>query len=398
MKAIKVIYVLTTLMVLGCRNNTINNNKTDQSKRIGGGCEDCEIMYIDMPKKILPEHTSIGWQNGKQKLIITGKIFKLDGKTPMSDAIVYYWHTDDNGLYSSNINTPDKAKKHGKLRGWVKADKLGNYTIKTSRPASYPNENIPQHIHLSIKEKDLPNEYYADLYFDDDKLYLTHKKKYGKADRAGSELLRVLIQQNVQIAEHDIILGLNIPNYPKQEKNEQLHSGLEIGEDQPSFAPYHAFGEDKGSQVCPVCKYGRYHGIIFFTNQTSNWLEIKSWLTFLDMESIKREKYLKVYFVLGLNNKLNNTQANNLLEDLGKELKINNLALTYVPSFSDASTDVNLNKINSDMENTFIIYKHRTIIDKYVNLKPTSENFKKISSILDITKGNYFNLDEPKHD
>src|SRR5690606_33256026 len=97
-----------------------------------------------------------------------------------SDVIIYYWHTDDHGLYASNEATPNLAKEHGKLRGWVKSDKQGNYTIRTSRPAPYPKDNIPQHIHLAIKEPELPNEYYADLYFDDDPLYLNHQKKYGR--------------------------------------------------------------------------------------------------------------------------------------------------------------------------------------------------------------------------
>jgi protocatechuate 3,4-dioxygenase beta subunit len=181
---------------------------------IGGGCEGCELMYVGMPEQILPEHMSLGWTDGKQKLLLTGKVFQLNGKTPASDVIIYYWHTDDKGLYSSNNQTPEKAKKHGKLRGWVKSDKDGNYIIKTSRPAAYPNDKIPQHIHLSIKEPVIPNEYYADLYFDDDPLYLKHKKKYGKIDRAGTELLRVVLDSNIQIAEHHIVLGLNIPDYP----------------------------------------------------------------------------------------------------------------------------------------------------------------------------------------
>jgi len=151
-------------------------NETKQTKQVGGGCEGCELMYVGIPKKISTEHISVGWTEGKQKLILTGKVFNLDGKTPASEVIIYYWHTDDNGLYASDNQTPKQAKEHGKLRGWVKSDKSGNYTIKTSRPAAYPNDNIPQHIHLSIKEPDITNEYYADLYFDDDPLYLNHKK------------------------------------------------------------------------------------------------------------------------------------------------------------------------------------------------------------------------------
>ncbi len=72
--------------------------------------------------------------------------------------------------------------------------------------------------------------------------------------------------------------------------------------------------------------------------------------------------------------------------------------MTFVPSFIDTESEANLNKINQNVENTFIIYRHRTIVDKYVNLKPTEQNFKLIAEILDKTKGDYFDLNEPKHE
>jgi protocatechuate 3,4-dioxygenase beta subunit len=370
--------------------------KSEAVKIVGGGCEGCELMYVGMPEKITSEHTSIGWTRGKQKLILTGKVFQLDGKTPASDVIIYYWHTDDNGLYSSDNQTPKQAKEHGKLRGWVKSDKSGNYTIKTSRPAAYPNDNIPQHIHLSIKEPNI-NEYYADLYFDDDPLYLNHKKKYGKLDRAGTELLRIVLDGNIQIAEHNIVLGLNIPDYPIK-NTADIQSGLNIGEDQPSFMPYHSFGPDKGTRTCPVCKYGRYHGIVYFVGDNPNWEEIKKWLKQLDNESISREKYLKAYFVYGYSKNYSKQTRNAELEKIGKELDLKKIALTFVPSFYDVESEANLNKINPNVENTFIIYRHRTIIDKFVNLKPTKNNFDKISEALNKTKSEYFKLPEPKHD
>ena len=65
---------------------------------------------------------------------------------------------------------------------------------------------------------------------------------------------------------------------------------------------------------------------------------------------------------------------------------------------TDTESEVNLNKINPTVENTFVIFKHRAIIDKFIDFKATADNFKIISSILDKTKGDYFNLSEPKHD
>ncbi len=374
-----------------------NEAKSDTNSIVGGGCDGCELMYIGMPKEITSGHTSVGWTEGKQKLILTGKIFQLDGKTPAPNVVVYYWHTDGKGLYSSNNQTPPEAARHGKIRGWVKSDKDGNYKINTSRPAAYPNEDIPQHIHISIKEPQIKNEYYADLYFDDDPLYLNHKKKYGKPDRAGTEILRVVLDNKIQVAEHNIILGLNIPNYPKKTIAENI-SGLSIGEDQPSFLPFHAYGPDKGTSTCPVCKYGRYHGIEYFVGENTNWDDIKKWLKYLDTESIRRDKYLKAYFVYGNSNNYNKHERQTELEKIGNELGLKKIALTFVPSFNDAESEAILNKINPAVENTFVIYRHRTIIDNYVNLKPTLENFIIITESLNKTKSAYFELPEPKHE
>jgi protocatechuate 3,4-dioxygenase beta subunit len=86
------------------------------------------------------------------------------------------------------------------------------------------------------------------------------------------------------------------------------------------------------------------------------------------------------------------------LEKIGNELGLKKIALTYVPSFTDTESETHLNKINPSVENTFIIYRYRTIIDKHINLKSTEDNFNLIFETLNKTKGNYFNLAEPKHD
>jgi protocatechuate 3,4-dioxygenase beta subunit len=148
--------------------------------------------------------------------------------------------------------------------------------------------------------------------------------------------------------------------------------------------------------TCPVCKYGRFHGIVYFVGNNPNWNNIKEWLSFLELESVCRSKYIKVYFVYGSDKGYNKDKRQKHLENLGNELHIKNTALTFVPSFSDEKSEVNLNKINLEVENTFVIYKHRTIVDKFVNLKPTKENYKLISQTLDKTKNEYFNLSEPK--
>jgi protocatechuate 3,4-dioxygenase beta subunit len=368
--------------------NTGNNNKI-----VGGGCDGCELMYVGMPKNIQSVDTSSAWHEKGQRLLVTGKVVKLDGITPAPNVIVYYWQTDSNGYYS---NGKGKSKKHGHIRGWVKSDKQGNYSIYTIRPVPYPNRDIPAHIHLSIKEPQIADEYYTDgLVFADD-IKLTSDKRNKFKNRGGSGILRLLIDKDMQVAEHNIILGLNIPNYPTSTNN-SIKSGLEIGEENPSFTPFHAWGPDKGTRTCPVCKYGRYHGIVYFVGNNPNWTEIKEWLSFLEQESVKRKKYLKAYFVYGNEKDYNKLSRQKELEQLGKELNLKNIALTFVPSFLDTQSEVHLNKINPKVENTLIIYRNRNIIGKFIDLKPTRENQNKVSGMLDKTRNEYFELPAPKY-
>ena len=213
-------FCILLLDILAACNGQVkhNNQKPAQvaaTKIVGGGCDGCEIMYVGMPKNINATDTSAGWREKGQQLLVTGTVYKPDGNTPAPDIIIYYWQTDNNGYYSPKDGMDEKAKRHGHIRGWVKTDEMGEYSIYTIRPAPYPNADIPAHIHTSIKEPDFENEYYIDEFvFDDDKL-LTAEKRKALENRGGSGILVVQLFNGLQIAEHNIFLGLNIPGYPQ---------------------------------------------------------------------------------------------------------------------------------------------------------------------------------------
>ena len=368
----------------------------NQQGVVGGPFENGDFFYIGMPDIIHPVDTSPGWTQDGQHLLITGTMYQRDGRTPAPGVILYYYHTDIHGYYSNRDGLDPTVVRHGYIRGWVKSDENGKYSIYTVRPAPYPNEDLPAHIHPAIKEPGIDKEYYIDEFvFDDDPLLTTAKRK-ALENRGGSGILRVLNSGNLQIAEHNIILGLNIPNYPEPVTS-GVSSGLEIGEDNPSFIPYHAFGPDKGSRACPVCKYGRYHGVMYFVGNHPDWEDIIKWLVFLDEESGRRSTYLKAYFVYGNENAYSRIGRENELDNMGRQLRLKNIALTYVPSMADKESEVYLNRINPEVENTFVVFKHRTIVDKFINFTATPEHFNQLSRVLDMTQGNYFDLPEPKH-
>lgn len=360
-------------------------------------------FYYKMPENLSATDTSPAFKEKGQKILLTGIVYQIDDKTPASNVILYYYQTNTEGIYatkeSEERNMPKNklGQTHGYIRGWLKTDEQGNYSIYTIKPETYPSRDQPAHVHITVKEKNMQEPYYIDDFvFDNDRLLTTQWRK-NMENRGGSGVIRFVEKDSLLIGERDIILGLNIPDYPIKNINRKS-SGKNIGEDIISFTPFHAYGADKGTKTCPICKYGWYHGILYFVGNNPNWNEIKDWLTFLDTESQKREEYLKVYFVYG--NEKNYDKATRLqeLEKLGTELDLKKVALTFVPSFMDKTSEVHLNKINPSVNNTFIIYKRSNIIDKFVDFKPNQENFERISQTLDKSANEYFKLSKPKQE
>lgn len=380
--------VLFSILV-GCHLRPTRAIET-HSPPVGGGCDGCELMYVGMPGRMGSADTSMGWKIESRRLLLTGTVFRIDGKTPAANVVVYYWHTDTAGYYSPGKGSPSGSEKHGHLRGWVRTDRHGKYAIYTSRPAPYPGEEIPAHIHLVVKEENLKQEYYIDdVVFDDDPLLIPNLKKYPAENRGGSGIVRLLQMNNIVVAEHDIILGLNIPNYPETVFR-PIDSGLPVGEDQPSFIPYHVYGPDKGTSTCPVCKYGRHQGLILFCGTDVSLNQTKKWLAFLESESNRCAGRLKVYLVLQSAGQAQQFQRQ--LEWMGDSLNIHQTAITVVPAFHDRPTEAYLNKINPAATNTVVIYRNRRIVDKYINLSPDEDGFRTISNALDKTMGDYLNL------
>ncbi|MPR32924.1 dioxygenase family protein [Salmonirosea aquatica] len=359
---------LLLAVFISCESRSQQQKSSASPKElIGGGCDGCEIMYIGMPIRMNSTDTSVGWRGTRTKLLVTGTVYQVDGRTPAPNVIVYYWQTDDQGYYSKNSMLTGEAVRHGARRGWMQTGADGKYALYTNRPAPYPGRDIPAHIHLSIKEPNLPNEYYVDeLVFDDDPLLTTAKRK-ALENRGGSGVLRPREENGIQVARHDIILGLHIPHYLAT-TSANKRTGLSIGEESPSFTPYHAWGPDKGSKACPVCKYGRNYGILYFVGATESWDNFKKWLVLLEKLSGEKRDQLKVYLVCEAGGTPEKTQRQ--LEQVGRELDIQNLALTFVPDFGDQESDVYLNKLDAKAVNTFIVYNSRVIIDTYTNLRP----------------------------
>ncbi|WP_335964985.1 intradiol ring-cleavage dioxygenase [Galbibacter sp. PAP.153] len=390
---------LFSITLSGCEGQ--NKSVTKERGTLSQDFDKSPPFYYKMPSELSEEDISPAWNNDGEQILLTGTVYESDGRTPAANVILYYYQTDARGVYSTKQDEPRNMPKnklgqtHGHIRGWVKTNTEGAYSIYTVKPGTYPSRDEPAHIHLNVKEPDIETPYYIDDFVFDNDPMLTTKKRNALENRGGSGVIRFVEKDSLKIGERTIILGLNVPDYPKQSKR-KTNSGKQVGEHVSSFTPYHAFGQDKGTKTCPICKYGWYHGILFFVGNNPDWEAIKKWLVFLDSESIKRNEYLKSYFVYGNSKNFDKEERINFLENLGKELKLKKIALTFVPSFSDKASDVYLNEINQNASNTFIVYRRSNIIGKYQDLNPTQENFDIIKALLD-NESEYFKLSKPKN-
>lgn len=374
---------LLNLTVSGCTQiNSREKSKSASQTKVGAGCEGCEAIYEQAPSfdklnwiAILPDYNEPG-----PKLVVSGIIYKADGITPAPNVVLYVYHTDQTGHYSTKNGQTGWAQRHGYIRGWIKTNEKGEYKFYTLLPGHYPGTNIPAHIHPIIKEPD-KNEYWIDEFLFDDDKFLTTAERNKQLGYGGNGIMTLEEKDGILYGERNIYLGRKIPNYPKPKTND-LESGLELGDNCPAFDPLHLSGADAGRIVCPMCKYGYGQGIMVWFNHT-NIDTLKYFVKALEQEMAQRgPKNLRVFLIyMNPTYKINDATGQKLLQD--KLLKwcvdqnLKQVALLWVPSPVDKES-CGLFKINPKVENTVFVYKKRKIAAKWVNIDYSEKMLKEI--------------------
>ncbi len=204
-------------MVTGtcCSQHNTQSNAKEKEIPVGGSCEGCEAVYespvsFDQLNELdtLPDFSDPG-----PKIEVSGTIYQRDGKTAAANVILYIYHTDQQGLYPKKGNEKGQAKQHGYLRGWIKTNAAGQYKFYTLVPASYPNSNNPKHIHPVIKEPGKTAYWIDEFVFDDDPLLPASERKRSNPVGGGG-VLKTTVKDGMLRATRDIVLGLNVRDYP----------------------------------------------------------------------------------------------------------------------------------------------------------------------------------------
>lgn len=130
---------------------------------------------IDAPDTVSWKTVLAGKKDEGELISIFGTVYKADGETPAPDVLIYFYHTDKEGIYGRS-----GEHKHGKYRGWLLTDANGKYEFRTIKPASYPNSTISSHIHMTLTGKDFREDWIDSILFEGDK-FITASER----DRAG---------------------------------------------------------------------------------------------------------------------------------------------------------------------------------------------------------------------
>jgi protocatechuate 3,4-dioxygenase, beta subunit len=199
---IKNIFWNTALMlcsIYSCAQNE-SDPQSEASLEYGGK----KLTWVDT----LPDFNQAG-----PKMEVSGTAYKKDGKTPAAGVIVYIYHTDQAGNYSTKGSEQGWGKRHGYSRGWIKTGADGKYKFYTLKPAPYPGGGNPAHIHILIKEEER-KEYPVDAIVFRGDPYLTAADLNRANPAGGSGIVNVEQQKNGLLVVHrDIFLGQNIPGY-----------------------------------------------------------------------------------------------------------------------------------------------------------------------------------------
>ena len=149
--------------------------------------------------------TMVAGSEPGEPMIISGTIYLPDGKTPAKGAILSVWHTDAEGNYIKGGG--GAGEEHPRIHGRMKTGSDGKYEFRTIKPAPYPNNSAPAHVHGHVSAPGFP-EYPIVYFFEGDKLITDKNRSELNGHRGGTpSIIKLTRDRNgVWVGHRDIIL------------------------------------------------------------------------------------------------------------------------------------------------------------------------------------------------
>ena len=188
-----------------------------------GECDGCDAIFQGRPAR-LSASVRIGRPDEAGEPLVLEGVVRDASRRPRAGVIVYVHHTDARGEYPREGAYPaPEARRHGRLRGFARTDAAGRYRFETIRPASYPGQRIPQHIHVQVLEPGRCHYSIDDVLFTDDPLLTPAQRKRTEAPRGGLGIVtprRAPVKRgdrtvSTWLVQRDIVLGAGIPDYAR---------------------------------------------------------------------------------------------------------------------------------------------------------------------------------------
>ena len=170
-------------LLIGCKGDTLaveNPNDVLGRLRQNAQARGAEAMgAVDVPDNVTWRTAFPLGKDDGEPMIISGTVYKADGKTIAPNTLLYFYHTDKYGIYGRS-----GEHKHGRFRGWMLTDARGRYEFATVRPASYPNSTQSQHVHMTITTVDSREDWIDSILFEGDR-FLTDRERQSVGRRGG---------------------------------------------------------------------------------------------------------------------------------------------------------------------------------------------------------------------
>lgn len=164
--------------LLSCKNDTLAQKSSDadvlsvlRKNAASAGAEGRGA--IDAPQNVSSKTVLFTDADKGDKMVISGKVFEADGKTPAPNVLIYLYHTDIEGYYGRG----NGEHKHGRYRGWLLTDADGRYSFQTIKPAPYPENRFAAHIHMTVTTTTMREDWVDSILFEGDKLISARERE-----------------------------------------------------------------------------------------------------------------------------------------------------------------------------------------------------------------------------